>query len=192
MPILSEKRTITKKGTTDDHRPTWQIVAEGVYRFVWASRSEIPSSDGPLFKVHRDIKPSWDNRPSCHSKAEVSSCKIGNSGGTNKWQWYTVQVTTAWWVQNKVWIQAYHIKPASSLMAYHTTPIPATGKTPSELIMGRLIRTTLPTLSKVLEPKLPHHYTVKKAYIKGYLWQTEWLERITKATAGRLGQSQTG
>ena len=37
-----------------------------------------------LAKVHRDIKPSWDDKPSCHPKAEVSICKMGNSEGTNK------------------------------------------------------------------------------------------------------------
>ena len=51
-------------------------------------------------------------------------------------------------------------------MAYRATPIPATGKTPSELILGRLILTTLPTLTKVLEPKLPNHSAVKRADIK--------------------------
>ena len=56
--------------------------------------------------------------------------------------------------------------PLLALMAYRATPIPATGKTPSELIMGRLIRTTLPTLTKVLEPKLPNHSAVKRADIK--------------------------
>jgi len=53
--------------------------------------------------------------------------------------------------------------PFLALMTYRATPIPATGKTPSELIMERLIRTTLPTLSKVFEPKLPNHYSSQKS-----------------------------
>ena len=57
-------------------------------------------------------------------------------------------------------------EPFLALMAYRATPTPATGKTPSELITGRLIRTTLPTLTKNLEPKLPNHTAIKRADIK--------------------------
>ena len=56
--------------------------------------------------------------------------------------------------------------PFLALMAYHATPIPAPGKTPSRLIRGRQKRTTVPTMAKVLEPKLPNYATVKKADAK--------------------------
>ena len=59
-----------------------------------------------------------------------------------------------------------HENPFYAFMAYSATPIPATGTTPSELIMGRQIRTTVPTMAKVLEPKLPNHATFKKADAK--------------------------
>ena len=56
--------------------------------------------------------------------------------------------------------------PLLALMAYGAAPIPATEKTPSELIMGRLIRTTPPPLTKVLGPKPPNHSAVKRADVK--------------------------
>ena len=67
--------------------------------------------------------------------------------------------------------------PFIALMAYRATPIPATGVSPSQLIMGRLIRTctTLPTLGRNLLPAWPDFSSVreadkkmKKKYSKAY------------------------
>lgn len=51
-----------------------------------------------------------------------------------------------------------------ALMAYHATPVPATEKTPSELIMGRQIQTTMQTMANILEPKLPTTAAVKESF----------------------------
>lgn len=45
--------------------------------------------------------------------------------------------------------------PVMSLMSYRSTPCSTTGFSPAELLMGRKIRTTLPTLEKNLLPKWP-------------------------------------
>ena len=66
-------------------------------------------------------------------------------------------------------------------MCWTVYNIPATGKTPSELIMGRQmgrqIRTTVPTMAKVLEPKLPNHATVKKTDAKAKKGHKEYFDR---------------
>lgn len=61
-----------------------------------------------------------------------------------------------------------------ALMAYRSTPISATGVTPSELIMGRRMRTIVPAIPSTLEPKWPDLNQVRrraehgKEYAKQY------------------------
>lgn len=50
--------------------------------------------------------------------------------------------------------------PLIALMCYRSTPCATTGVSPAELLMGRKIRTTLPTLEKNLQPKWPDKKTV--------------------------------
>ena len=49
-----------------------------------------------------------------------------------------------------------------ALMAYRATPVTATGVSPSELMMGRRIRTTVPVLPKVLAPRWPNLTDVRR------------------------------
>lgn len=50
-----------------------------------------------------------------------------------------------------------------ALMAYRSTPVAATGVSPSELIMGRCIRSGVPSHPKTRTPKWPNFEKVRKA-----------------------------
>ncbi|XP_033991872.1 uncharacterized protein K02A2.6-like [Trematomus bernacchii] len=52
--------------------------------------------------------------------------------------------------------------PLIALMCYRSTPCTTTGVSPAELLMGRKIRTTLPTLEKNLRTKWPNRQIVKQ------------------------------
>lgn len=51
--------------------------------------------------------------------------------------------------------------PLVALMSYRTTPLDTTGYSPSQLLMGRSIRTKLPTLPQCLAPGWPDMDTVR-------------------------------
>jgi len=51
--------------------------------------------------------------------------------------------------------------PYASLMAYRSTPLDVTGYSPSQLLMGRTIRTKLPTITQKLSPAWPDLSDVK-------------------------------
>lgn len=51
--------------------------------------------------------------------------------------------------------------PIAALMAYRVTPLDSTGFSPSQLLLGRNIRTKLPTLPSNLTPKWPDFTVVK-------------------------------
>lgn len=52
--------------------------------------------------------------------------------------------------------------PLIALMCFRATPTSSTGVSPAELLMGRKIRTTLPTLPKNLRPKWPNKSSVRE------------------------------
>lgn len=52
--------------------------------------------------------------------------------------------------------------PLVALMCYRSTPCSTTGASPAELLMGRKIRTTLPTLEKNLQPSWPDKQRIRQ------------------------------
>ena len=51
--------------------------------------------------------------------------------------------------------------PLMALLAYCSTPL-ENRYSPAELLMGRKLRTTIPVIPVVLQPKLPNHSTLRK------------------------------
>lgn len=67
--------------------------------------------------------------------------------------------------------------PVMALMSYRSTPCSTTGFSPAKLLMGRKIRTTLPTLEKKLLPKRPSRTAVKERDGKEKAQQAHYFNR---------------
>ena len=52
--------------------------------------------------------------------------------------------------------------PAMALMAYRNTPLDVTGYSPSQLLMGRILRSGLPVLPNTLKPEWPDFKIVRE------------------------------
>ena len=55
--------------------------------------------------------------------------------------------------------------PYSGLLAYYSAPV-HNGLTPSQLLMSHHLRTTLPTIPKLLKPEIPDLQRVKKKEVR--------------------------
>lgn len=67
--------------------------------------------------------------------------------------------------------------PLLALMIYRSTPCSTTGFSPAELLMGRRIRTTVPTLEKNLLPKWPSRKAVRVNDAKQKTVQAHYFNR---------------
>ena len=67
--------------------------------------------------------------------------------------------------------------PLLALMVYRSTPCSTTGFSPAELLMGRKIRTTVPTLQKNLLPKWPSRKAVRENDVKQKAVQAHYYNR---------------
>uniref|UniRef100_A0A3P8SHE6 Integrase catalytic domain-containing protein n=1 Tax=Amphiprion percula TaxID=161767 RepID=A0A3P8SHE6_AMPPE len=67
--------------------------------------------------------------------------------------------------------------PLLTLMVYRSTPNASTGFSPAELLMGRKIRTTLPTLSTNLDPSWPDREEMRSSDATAKLKQAFYYNR---------------
>jgi hypothetical protein len=70
--------------------------------------------------------------------------------------------------------------PCYALLVYRATPIEGIGYSPSQLLMGRMLNTKIPTSKEQLAPRLPDHEMVKGRLNQNQLIQKKYYDQGTK------------
>lgn len=107
---------------------------------------EIISDNGPQFASQQFKQFTQD----CRIKHSTSSPHFPSSNGAAE---RAVQTAKKILSQKDPWL---------GLLAHRSTPQKSTGFSPSQLLMGRRLRTTVPCLTSSLQPKWPSHKLVKR------------------------------
>ena len=112
----------------------------------WGLPEEIRSDNGPQF-----------------SSEEFSSFCKSNDIGLSSSSPYMAQTNGA--AERAVQTAKRLLKsddPTAALMEYRSTPLQTIGYSPSQLIMGRIIKTRLPRPDNALQPRWPDHQVVRE------------------------------